>query len=91
MPIDCKDCPGLCCRQMTKICPDYDNGRGVCKYLDENGKCSIYEDRPFICNTDKIYEKYFSNKYSIEQWQEINHNACQLLKDAYKEETNVQQ
>lgn len=42
-------------------------------------------------NTDKIYEKYFSNKYSIEQWQEINHNACQLLKDAYKEETNVQQ
>lgn len=28
---------------------------GACLYLDENNGCSIYEDRPFLCNVDKMY------------------------------------
>lgn len=27
------------------------NGKGIeyCEYLDENGRCSVYEERPIIC------------------------------------------
>lgn len=79
-PIDCSKCSALCCKQMGKIITEYDRGDGICKYLEDN-KCSIYDDRPFICNTVKIYEKYFSNKYTIEQWNEMNHKACEVLRE----------
>lgn len=28
---------------------------GVCVHLTEDNKCSIYERRPFICNTNKMF------------------------------------
>jgi Fe-S-cluster containining protein len=30
----------------------YNHTNGVCEKLDENGKCSVYDSRPMICNSD---------------------------------------
>jgi hypothetical protein len=32
----------------------YKNINGVCEMLSDN-KCSIYETRPIVCNTEKMY------------------------------------
>lgn len=79
-PIDCSKCNALCCRVIGKILPELDRGDCACVHLTDDNKCEIYEDRPFICNTVKIYEKYFSNKYTIEQWNEMNRQACEELR-----------
>lgn len=78
-PISCGSCNAYCCKQMGKIVPEYDRGDGICKYLEDN-KCSIYDERPFICDTVRIYNKYFKDKYTIEQWNEINRKACEELR-----------
>jgi hypothetical protein len=85
-PIDCSKCNALCCKVMGKILPEYDRGDCVCKYLTDDNKCSIYEDRPFICNTVRIYNKYYKDKYTIEQWNELNNKACEALNGNSEEE-----
>lgn len=91
MAINCENCKAYCCRVIGKIIPELDRGDCACIHLTEDNKCEIYENRPFICNTDRIYEKYFSNKYTIEQWNELNHKACEELKNVeeqrYKEQS----
>ena len=94
-PIDCSHCNALCCRVIGKIIPDYDRGDCVCKYLTADNKCSIYEDRPFICNTVRIYNKYYKDKLTIEQWYEMNMRACEALRNEAeiirKESTNKEE
>lgn len=85
-PIDCSNCNAPCCHQMGKILPEYDRGDGACKYLDGT-KCSIYNDRPLICNTVKLYYKYFKDKYTIEEWNELNKKACEVLREAEQSES----
>lgn len=85
-PINCSNCTALCCRQMGKIIPEFDRGDTICKYLDEDtNKCTIYEQRPFICDTVRIYNKYFKDKYTPEEWNEINQRACESLNEQYTE------
>lgn len=86
-PIDCSNCKAYCCRVIGKILPELDRGDCACVHLTDDNKCEIYEDRPFICNTVKIYEKYFSNKYTIEQWNEMNRQACEALREAEQSES----
>ena len=59
-PIDCSKCNALCCRVIGKIIPEFDRGDCVCVHLTDDNKCEIYEDRPFICNTVRIYNKYYN-------------------------------
>lgn len=33
----------------------YKDTKGVCEMLSDN-KCSIYESRPIVCNTEKMYK-----------------------------------
>lgn len=32
------------------------DNNGICVHLTNDNKCSIYENRPIICNTNKIFE-----------------------------------
>ena len=77
------DCCGLCCMNLKKsdIYSDLDRGDGVCKYFDMETKlCSIYINRPDKCNVDKTYEVYFKNKISLEEYYQLNYEACSELK-----------
>lgn len=79
MPIKCEGCKAYCCRQMGKIVPEMDRGDGVCIYLNSDNRCEIYEDRPIICNTDKIYEKFLKNRITREEFDRLNEEACKYL------------
>lgn len=71
---------------MAKLFPEYDRGDGNCKYITKDNKCSIYNERPEICNTDILYEKYFYIYYTPEEWKEANMKACKELHEQYREE-----
>ena len=86
MAISCGSCKAYCCRVAGKIMKELDRGDGVCKFLTEDNKCSIYEDRPFICNTDRVYDKYFKDKYTKEEWIKFNIKACKELHEQFREE-----
>ena len=79
----CDKC-GLCCRKVFLInsLKHLDDGTGKCKYLDDSTNlCTIYGSRPILCNVDKCYETYFSKMYSIEEYYELNYEACKNLKN----------
>ena len=59
----------------------FDRGDGVCKYLNENNLCSIYETRPTICNVDELYEKFYRDKISREGWYRLQYEGCRKLKE----------
>ncbi len=80
----CSKC-GLCCKKISKL-PMYaellDAERGMCKFFDEaTNLCTIYDNRPVLCNVDESYRLFFSDKYSLEEYYEINYNACKLLQE----------
>ena len=66
----CTAC-GVCCHlvfkelafsfpELAEEVSDMDIGDGVCKYQDEHTKlCTIYENRPWFCNSTKVWERYF--------------------------------
>lgn len=79
--IDCSKCKGTCCRHVIK---ELDRGDGTCRYFDEETcNCSIYDHRPDICNTDILFEKYFSNIMTREEYDRRNSEACKLLNSNY--------
>jgi Fe-S-cluster containining protein len=61
---------------------DFDRGDGVCIHLREDNLCEIYDHRPEICNVDLMYGKYFSKKYSLDEFYAMNQKACDALKAA---------
>ncbi len=75
------DMCGMCCRHIDRsgILKEYDTGNGVCKYLKDN-KCSIYVNRPDVCNVDLMYERYFKQHMSKEEYYNINIEICERLK-----------
>ena len=76
---DCSMC-GECCRHINLIpeLAEFDDGTGVCIYLQGN-LCSIYENRPDICNVDVMYEKKFKTEYTKEEFYKINREACKEI------------
>ena len=82
----CDKC-GLCCRnlKLSSLYTRLARGDGVCIYYDENTKlCSIYETRPILCNIDKMFYTYFSNKLTKEEYYKLNYEACKKLKKINK-------
>jgi len=58
-----------------------DQGNGVCIYFDNISKlCTIYADRPLICNVEKMYDIHFSKIMSYDKYLEINKQACTVLR-----------
>ena len=80
--IRCHEGCGLCCERAGHFgyMKQYDRGDGICKYLTADKKCAVYEDRPEVCNTDKLYEKFFASKMSREEYDKMNAEACNALR-----------
>lgn len=78
------DCCGVCCKSIRKsyfYTEELDRGDGVCKHLTADNLCEIYADRPIFCNIDAYYDKFLSDKMSREEFHELNHAACERLKN----------
>lgn len=81
--IDCKGCKAYCCRLVGKFpyMEQYDRGDGVCRLLTDDNRCSDYEHRPPICNTELLYERYFSKFMSKNDYERMNADACKKLRE----------
>ena len=78
----CLKC-GTCCTKLdnNKIYSHLDQGNGVCIYFDSASKlCSIYDDRPLICNVEKMYDAHFFKIMSYDEYLKINKEACEILR-----------
>ena len=79
-------CCGLCCKkidsiQLPKQYRYLDRGDGVCRYLCNN-LCTIYENRPIICNSEKMYQAYYNKIYdSFEEFEVFLKKCCLEIQD----------
>lgn len=77
-------CCGLCCEKLDRIdLPEQykylDNGEGVCRYL-KNKLCTIYDHRPDICNSKKMYEFLYSSRFNTyEEFEEYLVTCCHFI------------
>ena len=78
---ECNKC-GACCRTIrrSEYGRELDRGDGICKYLTDDNLCTIYDRRPFFCNVDAYYDKFFADKMSRREYYEMNHEICAELK-----------
>jgi len=79
----CDRC-GLCCQLISKIpqLAAFDRGDGVCIHL-QGTLCDIYEQRPDICNVEKMY-KTFSGQMSYAEYIKMMENSCKLIKQNFE-------
>ncbi len=72
---NCDKC-GECCRHIREIdaLKHLDTGNGLCRFL-KNNLCSIYDNRPDICNVEKMYES-FKDIMSKNEYYELNYQGC---------------
>jgi Fe-S-cluster containining protein len=68
---------------------EYDRGDGVCRYLTTDNLCAIYENRPLICNVGLLYEKFYSNVMSREEYDLLNSEACASMKSSTNKDKEV--
>lgn len=77
----CHKC-GLCCQNLdrSEIYNGLHNGDGICKYFDAESKlCTIYENRPDLCNVDLSYDLYFKEEMTKESYYRLNNEGCRNL------------
>ena len=82
----CNRC-GQCCRHLhlSTLYARLDRGDGVCRYLDETSSlCTVYDHRPLLCNVDAMYDLYFSQFMTREEYYEQNRKSCKTLQDDEK-------
>ena len=81
--IFCDKC-GLCCRMIknVEVLKLLDRGDGVCIYLNGN-ECSIYDNRPNICNSKYMFVHYFSKHMTVAEFVIKNQNACLEIKKIF--------
>jgi len=76
----CTSC-GACCRR-AHLVPDFPEPvkeDGSCTHLKKGNTCAIYETRPLICRVDDMYEQFFKEKVSKEDFYEANLATCRML------------
>lgn len=49
-------------------------------------RCTVYDDRPLLCNIDKIYDKYPEVATSRIDWHNQNYNCCNILIEMMEKE-----
>ncbi len=81
----CDKC-GLCCKRLDLIeeMKEYDRGDGVCMYLTKDNLCSIYDNRPTICNTKLYYLMHYRKQMSWEEFVKESKKGCKALQDIEK-------
>lgn len=84
MPINCDGCNAPCCRRVGLVKHGLDRGDGVCRYLSEDNRCTIYDHRPMVCNTDMIWNSFFKGRVTREEFDLMNEMDCRELRDAEK-------
>ena len=84
MTFECDRC-GICCQHIDVIpqLKEFDSGNGRCVHLLENNLCEIYLNRPEICNVERMYELYFKDKISEDEYIWQNKMGCIELKNKY--------
>lgn len=80
----CDKC-GKCCKMFDRLSginefEFLNNGTGECKYLNKN-ICTIYNKRPDICNTSWVYEHYYKDDYTWEEYEKILWELCKKIKE----------
>ena len=80
----CSKCGACCCNLDKSIhFAELHNGDGVCKHLDGNTNlCTIYEQRPLLCNIDEAYDVHFKNYMTRDEYNMKNHDACEDLRNS---------
>jgi len=66
----CDEC-GACCKAIG--CPD----------LTEDNKCSIYDKRPFLCDTKKMFDAVHSKTMTKQGYFDKAKIACNQLKEMF--------
>jgi Fe-S-cluster containining protein len=56
------------------------NPDGSCSKLSGD-ICSVYENRPFVCRVDSMYEKYWSKIMSRDDWYAESRKSCTKLQE----------
>lgn len=89
----CDKC-GICCRLFDvlqfsdEVNKTLNNGKGCCKYLKDNNECSIYDNRPDICNSEWLYEREYKTIMSKEEYFEYMSKECKKLKQKWGDKIN---
>ena len=81
MEFPCLIC-GLCCEKAAMVpqLQPYIGEDSFCRNYDkETKKCRIYSQRPEICNTRQMYEKYFQSTMSEPEFMIKNLEVCYTL------------
>ena len=79
----CDQC-GLCCMQIggSALYDGLNRGDGICIFFDEGTRiCQIYDNRPLLCNVDKVHETYCKEKITQDEYYELNYRTCKRLKE----------
>lgn len=86
MTFECSKC-GKCCKNIRGIIglEEYIGADGRCKYLQTDNTCSMYSNRPDICNVEKYYKEKYKGKFSKKEFYELNKVACDKLRNIYQE------
>ena len=101
----CNGCPGLCCRnlgitaEMLESLPEsvaeafrnfpHPIVDGCCSKLGPDGKCTVYDSRPVLCNWAASWlafegELPFENEHEFRKW---NRDQCFHLQHAHRSKT----
>ena len=75
----CEKC-GECCKHIDKV-PElvHLQTKGICKYL-KNNICSIYENRPDLCNRYKLFER-LKTRMTEDEFVEKLVYFCKMIKN----------
>lgn len=86
----CTGC-GVCCKRVDRAIKAFDlgeksklyfpykhDGNGRCEMLTDDNKCSVYENRPLICNVDALLELSGMPKQAFYA---LNIHSCNKLMD----------
>lgn len=81
MHFPCTSC-GKCCRLVgnSSLTDFLNRGDGICQYLDESTNlCTIYENRPLVCNIKKYYLLNLQEEFSWQEFVKLNLAVCEKL------------
>jgi Fe-S-cluster containining protein len=90
---ECTSC-GLCCKKIGLMLtlpparpylakarakfPYKAKKDGSCEKLDEDNKCTVYADRPLMCNISRLGDEP-DMPMSKQAWFDLNYKGCELL------------
>ena len=79
-PYKCERC-GDCCRHVDLIeaMKIFDRGDGVCKHLTADNLCEIYNERPTLCNSEYLYENFYSDM-TVEEFHQTMQELCNEIR-----------